>query len=374
MLIGRPQIRVAFSQGASRFRRRCCSRRSSGKATPEDAAGVLRRAAAFIEEDPALAKTLGSSLAPEAVQTLAARMKGLDCSVQEPTQKMLRRVVIANAIPFIGFGFMDNAIMITAGEYIDITLGVTLGISTMCAAALGNLISDLAGVGLGGVVENIARRLGMPDPGLSRAQQTLRSTRVASHLGCAIGVSVGCVLGMFPLLLAPAAGDIASMKRSEKLQGLIREVMKEAGGFLNASSATLFIRDSDTNTLWSKGPHPHDDTIQDITINMDGYEGPVGQVVREGTTVNRKEGTLKSMLCMPVYNPSMEVVAVVQVLDKKGGFTSGDESKLAALCSHISIVLENAKRADKACDEAEVDLAETIRLLKSHGTLTNVTF
>lgn len=33
------------------------------------------------------------------------------------------------------------------GEYIDITIGVTLGISTMAAAAFGNLISDLSGLG-----------------------------------------------------------------------------------------------------------------------------------------------------------------------------------------------------------------------------------
>jgi hypothetical protein len=31
--------------------------------------------------------------------------------------------------------------MIVAGEYIDLTLGVTLGISTMAAAALGTLVS-----------------------------------------------------------------------------------------------------------------------------------------------------------------------------------------------------------------------------------------
>lgn len=35
------------------------------------------------------------------------------------------------------------------GDYIDTTLGVTLGISTMAAAALGNWISDLSGIGYG---------------------------------------------------------------------------------------------------------------------------------------------------------------------------------------------------------------------------------
>ena len=34
------------------------------------------------------------------------------------------------------FGFLDNFIMIVAGEYIDITLGATLGISTMVSILL----------------------------------------------------------------------------------------------------------------------------------------------------------------------------------------------------------------------------------------------
>jgi hypothetical protein len=37
----------------------------------------------------------------------------------------------------IGFGFMDNLVMITAGEAIDSTFGVALGISTLTAAGFG---------------------------------------------------------------------------------------------------------------------------------------------------------------------------------------------------------------------------------------------
>lgn len=78
----------------------------------------------------------------------------------------LTAIFLVNSIPFIGFGFLDNMIMIIAGEYIDMTLGklfqiklkhlfagITLGISTMAAAALGNLISDIFGVGLAHYVE-----------------------------------------------------------------------------------------------------------------------------------------------------------------------------------------------------------------------------
>ena len=73
----------------------------------------------------------------------------------------------------MGFGFLDNVIMIVAGEYIDHTLGkskkprllqfsstgVALSISTMAAAALGNLISDVAGVGLAHYVETLVSKV-----------------------------------------------------------------------------------------------------------------------------------------------------------------------------------------------------------------------
>jgi Transmembrane protein 65 len=36
---------------------------------------------------------------------------------------------------------------LSQGDYIDLTIGMTLGISTMAAAALGNTISDVAGIG-----------------------------------------------------------------------------------------------------------------------------------------------------------------------------------------------------------------------------------
>lgn len=66
----------------------------------------------------------------------------------KPTRNQLLLIAFASGIPFIGFGFCDNAIMLLAGEGIESSLGVTLGISTLAAAGLGNLISDVAGLGL----------------------------------------------------------------------------------------------------------------------------------------------------------------------------------------------------------------------------------
>ncbi|XP_070840923.1 transmembrane protein 65 [Chaetodon trifascialis] len=117
-----------------------------------------------------------------------------------PTAAQIRYVLLHNAIPFVGFGFLDNAIMIAAGTQIELSIGVTLGISTMAAAALGNLVSDLAGLGLAGYVEALASRLGMQVPDLTPKQVDMWQTRLSSHMGKAIGVAIGCVLGMFPLL------------------------------------------------------------------------------------------------------------------------------------------------------------------------------
>ncbi|XP_077403880.1 transmembrane protein 65 [Vanacampus margaritifer] len=140
-----------------------------------------------------------------------------------PTAAQIRYILFHNTLPFIGFGFLDNAIMISAGTQIELSIGITLGISTMAAAALGNLISDLAGLGLAGYVEALASKLGMQVPDLTPKQVDMWQTRLSSHTGKAIGVIIGCVLGMFPLLLVSdddnkkAKADKMADKMAEKV-------------------------------------------------------------------------------------------------------------------------------------------------------------
>ncbi|XP_074001955.1 transmembrane protein 65 isoform X2 [Numenius arquata] len=102
--------------------------------------------------------------------------------VAPPSPGQLRHVFFHNALPFVGFGFLDNAIMIAAGTQIELSIGVVLGISTMAAAALGNLVSDLAGLGLAGYVEALASRLGLSIPDLTPKQADMWQTRLSAHL------------------------------------------------------------------------------------------------------------------------------------------------------------------------------------------------
>lgn len=118
----------------------------------------------------------------------------------KPTTSQLKAIALHNTIPFIGFGFLDNVLMILAGEYIELKFGAILGISTMAAAALGNWFSDLAGVQTVHYIEKISSLYGVKAPALTPQQVDMSSTRWASNMGKAIGVSIGCIIGMFPLI------------------------------------------------------------------------------------------------------------------------------------------------------------------------------
>jgi len=121
-------------------------------------------------------------------------------AVVSPTRKQLLRLAIASGTPFVGFGIADNGIMIIAGDHIDASLGVRFGLSTLAAAGLGNLISDVCGISLGETIEHVCWRMGLRAPSLSEAQQTLRVTRLTKLTANAVGISIGCVIGMAPLL------------------------------------------------------------------------------------------------------------------------------------------------------------------------------
>ncbi|XP_072170665.1 transmembrane protein 65-like [Diadema setosum] len=124
-----------------------------------------------------------------------------------PTSQQLRLVAFSNALPFIGFGFFDNAIMIIAGDYIDMTIGAALSISTMAAAGMGNMISDVAGIGLAGTVEAAVSRVGPQVPELTPEQLDMNRTRWTASIARALGIMVGCLIGMFPLLFLTTKED-----------------------------------------------------------------------------------------------------------------------------------------------------------------------
>lgn len=91
--------------------------------------------------------------------------------------------------------------MLTFGEAIDATLGQALVLSALTSAALGNMVSDIFGVALTQKVEAWLQRTGLvKEPRLTRAQRSSPVVRRARIIGAQICISIGCLVGMFPLL------------------------------------------------------------------------------------------------------------------------------------------------------------------------------
>ena len=117
-----------------------------------------------------------------------------------PTTEQLLRLSLIIGVPMVGFGFVDNFLMILCGEAIEHSLGTVMALSTLAAAGLGNMCSDVAGLGLSRFIEESAAKMGLKTPNLTVAQASMRITRSVSLAASLFGVSLGCLLGMVPLL------------------------------------------------------------------------------------------------------------------------------------------------------------------------------
>ncbi|KAL9180380.1 hypothetical protein ACHAXT_008350 [Thalassiosira profunda] len=117
-------------------------------------------------------------------------------SIDKPSWAELQNLFATSALPMVGFGFMDNFIMIQAGGYIDSTLGVKFGLTTLTAAAMGQVVSDVSGVLCGSTVDSAITRLGLVKPNnMSPAKRRLRLSKRVSLAGAVVGVILGCGLG-----------------------------------------------------------------------------------------------------------------------------------------------------------------------------------
>ncbi|XP_055697084.1 uncharacterized protein LOC129798122 isoform X1 [Phlebotomus papatasi] len=132
-----------------------------------------------------------------------------------PTSSQKLQLFLVNGLPFIGFGFLDNFMMIVCGDYIEQTLGGYMCLSTMAAAGLGNTISDVVGLGSAVYVERLCEVMGFKVPPLSKFQMEMKESRRSASFGRILGITIGCLIGMFPLLFI----DTEKKKEDGKADG-----------------------------------------------------------------------------------------------------------------------------------------------------------
>lgn len=280
--------------------------------------------------------------------------------VDPPSTAQLHMLCLASGLPFVGFGFLDNFLMIVCGELIDNTFCVMFSFSTMAAAAMGNTISDVAGIFSSGFVSNVASRFGVEEPPLEHEQKSMGVTQRWQYGGQVVGIVTGCILGCCPLLwMDPNEGE--RLKRKKERDAIFDTVIKKVGNILGAEAISLMLLDKERGDLYST----HESTNLPKGFRWSTEGTIVGNVAKTGKFVNvadvRDEplynpgihdnmvGTgirVKSILCMPIFTEG-EVAGVVLLVNKvKGGvgFSSKDEDVLSAICSHISVAMGDEKQ------------------------------
>lgn len=274
-------------------------------------------------------------------------------NVLEPTCIQLRHKFIVSAVPMVGFGFMDNLVMLQVGEVLDSTIGVAFGMSTLTAAGFGQIFSDVSGVCFGGIIGSIVFKMGLPRSGLTATQQDLKSTKLASTAGAVFGVILGCLLGMSTLLFMDTS-KAERLKRQATLDKVFSHVMMEGKNTMHADRSTLFFYDKESDGLLSKfavgvdsigvprqsiaGETFYSKKIMNIA---NAYEYP-----QFNTEIDRQNNyKTKSLLSAPIINSDKEAIGVIQVLNKtddKGNivpFTENDEIIITMLSSHVDVFI-----------------------------------
>ncbi|MEA2082189.1 MAG: HD domain-containing phosphohydrolase [Elusimicrobiota bacterium] len=139
------------------------------------------------------------------------------------------------------------------------------------------------------------------------------------------------------------------------LDELLKLIMGETRNILNAERCTVFLRDFDTDTLYSKIADGLG--LREIRIPME--KGIAGAVARSGETMNIKDAysddrfdtstdkktgyITKTILSCPMKNKMGESIGVFQVLNKKDGVFDGEDEKiLLLLARQAADAVENA--------------------------------
>jgi hypothetical protein len=239
-----------------------------------------------------------------------------------PSLPALRTLFVASAIPMVGFGFMDNVVMIQAGQYIDSTLGVTLGLATMTAAACGQVISDVSGVVFGGTLERFLTRMRLIQaPELTTAQRQLPLCRNVAMLGAVLGVITGCALGATTLLLVDLEAR-ERIHRATQLRDIVADMMEDEHE-LPCETAIVHLVSSKHYDLHKILPGSHSGAVQlrELTTGSGSTLSLAQQCLQQKEVVCDAS---RQNLCAPILKEG-EVMAVIEWHHKAQAAVSGSE-------------------------------------------------
>ncbi|GAB4461821.1 MAG: hypothetical protein OHK0037_11590 [Elainellaceae cyanobacterium] len=188
---------------------------------------------------------------------------------------------------------------------------------------------------------------------------------------------------------------------NDALETLLEQVLEaitlKVGQVLQAERTTIFLVDVEKAQLWSKVAqgdcfHPNSEGDRTIEIRLPLNEGIAGYVATTGKSLNisdayqhplfnpsidRQTGyRTRNILCMPIFDTQDQVVAIAQLLNKRGvqPFDPQDEAHFRNFAHSIGVILESCnsfymaarnQRGATALLNATTLLAQSLELEKT---------
>jgi len=172
---------------------------------------------------------------------------------------------------------------------------------------------------------------------------------------------------------------------------LLPRIIQKVSEIIKAERSTFFVVERAKNELWSKvvqGGQPEEIRLR-IGEGVAGWVAQTGQVLnladpysdpRFDSKWDTQSGyRTRTLLCVPVYDRNMSVLAVIQCLNKQGRrrFDEEDEELLRCVSGQCAVALENAflyesvLQRNQALQQADARLrranAEGVRAMVDSG-------
>jgi putative ABC transport system ATP-binding protein len=153
---------------------------------------------------------------------------------------------------------------------------------------------------------------------------------------------------------------VVEMSNTEAFESMLEQILEsftlKIGEILDADRVSLFLVDEARGELFSKVAQ-HDGDSLDIRVPFGA--GIAGRVASTGVAMNIPDAyaeplfnravdqqtgyRTQTMLCVPIVDRRGRVIAVAQVLNKRGGvpFDAADEQRFAEFANSLGVVLES---------------------------------
>lgn len=151
--------------------------------------------------------------------------------------------------------------------------------------------------------------------------------------------------------------DISS---AQEVDAILPRIMNKVTQLMKADRSTFYVVDAERGELWSKVLEGE----QSVNIRLRVGEGIAGWVAQSGQVLNLEDAhadprfdrswdqssgyRTRSLLCMPIRDRELRVIAVIQCLNKQGrrSFNQEDEELLHCIGGQCAIALEGAMLYD----------------------------